>query len=154
MVAKRSRESFECLNQPDKMQQYVEQRLVVWARWYAKGNGYGLGYPPCSIEYRLMREGIVRSSPAGLRPLPVNEPAEEMERFIQYLARQKPEEAKALRDYYLHYGSYRKQARALGASATQLQWQVEKARQWLCGWLSARLSGQSGWVEHSRHDEG
>lgn len=137
MGAKFSHHDVESLNHPDNMQGYVEQRLDVWARWYAKGNHYGLGYPSCSLEYRFMREGIVRGE-VGPRWLPVNAPAEEMERLIQSLARQKPEEAQCLRDYYLQYGSYRQHAKASGLSATYLQYQVEKARHWLAGWLTAK----------------
>ena len=44
---------------PENMLAYVERRLAEWGHWYSRGNLHGLGYPPCSVEYRLMREGIV-----------------------------------------------------------------------------------------------
>ena len=52
-----------CLNTVPSMNEpfvkYVEERLQQWAEWYSSGNWYGLGYPSCSIEYRLMTEGIL-----------------------------------------------------------------------------------------------
>jgi hypothetical protein len=73
---------------PENMLAYVERRLEAWGHWFARGNLYGLGYPPCSIEYRLMREGIVRTTPAGQKYTPVNDSAEEIEKLVQELALQ------------------------------------------------------------------
>jgi hypothetical protein len=123
---------------PENMLPYVERRLAEWADWYSRGNLFGLGYPPCSIEYRLMREGIVRTSPSGQRPLPVNEQAEEIERLVHVLSCQRPTLAEALREYYFRGGSLRAHAKAQGTSHTQLQRHVQQARYWLAGWLTAR----------------
>ena len=66
------------LPQNDDMLEYVKQRLEKWAEWFSKGNWCGLGYPPCSLEYRLMMEGIIVRSTAP-RLLGYNEETEEME---------------------------------------------------------------------------
>jgi hypothetical protein len=124
---------------PEQMLLYVERRLDEWANWYSRGNGYGLGYPPCSVEYRLMHEGIVRTSPPGQRPIPVHASAEEIEHLVQMLSRQRPPLADALRDYYFRGGSLREHARASGTSHTKLQRHVQQARHWLAGWLTAMI---------------
>ena len=130
--------------EPEQMLAYVERRLAEWGHWFARGNFYGLGYPPCSIEYRLMREGIVRTSPAGQRPLPIHENAEQIEKLVQTLERQHPNIARALRAYYFRCGSIRSQAKAKGMSHTELQRQVQQARHWLAGWLTAMWENQRG----------
>ncbi|EFL91398.1 hypothetical protein REG_1696 [Candidatus Regiella insecticola LSR1] len=58
---------------------YLENRLYQWAEWYSRGNFSGLGYPSCSIEYRIMTEGNVFRLP-GSKPLPIHAAAEEIER--------------------------------------------------------------------------
>ncbi len=136
MVAKSSRKQHKKIP-PEHMLPYVERRLDEWAHWFSRGNLYGLGYPPCSTEYRLMREGMVNTSSAGLRSIPVNEAAEEMEVLVVKLGQQRPMLAKALRDYYFRGGSLRVLAKEKGISATQLHWKVEQARHWIAGWLTA-----------------
>jgi antitermination protein Q len=125
---------------PEQMQTYVERRLEEWGHWYSRGNLHGLGYPPCSIEYRLMHEGIVRTQPAGHRAMPVNERAEEVEKLVQEMSLQNSSMALALRDYYFNYYSLRKQARAGGISHTQLKHLLDMAKQWVVGRLSGMIS--------------
>src|SRR5688572_12327733 len=121
---------------PEQMLAYVERRLDEWGHWFARGNSYGLGYPSCSIEYRLMREGIVRTQPKGQRHTPINENAEEMEQFVKELALQNQKLALALRDYYVNQCSLRKQAKQAGISHTQLKVWVDMGKQWVIGRLS------------------
>lgn len=123
---------------PENMLAYVERRLAEWGHWYSRGNGYGLGYPPCSIEYRLMKEGIVKTSPVGLRSIPVNEQAEEIEKFVQEMALQDEAMALALRHYYFNRYSLRRQAKEAGISHMQLKALVDMGRQWVVG----RVSGE------------
>lgn len=139
MGAKLSQDERERLFKPEVMLTYVDHRLDVWARWFARGNGVGLGYPPCSLEYRVLREGKSTSTP---RPLPVNTPAEEMEAIVVKLAQQRPLLAQALRDYYFRGGSLRVLARDKGMSASQLQWRVEQGRHWIAGWFTADLENR------------
>lgn len=125
---------------PEQMLAYVERRLAEWGDWYSRGNLYGLGYPPCSVEYRLMREGIVRTTPADQRSIPINENAEEIEKLVQELSLQNYNLALALRDYYINQFSLRKQAKQAGISHTQLKYLLDMAKQWVVG----RISGISG----------
>lgn len=134
-----SRDEKARLLEPNAMLNYVDHRLAVWARWQRRGNFYGLGYPACSIEYRLMHEGVLRSTARGQRTIEVNTPAEEMDALVMKFAKQRPLLAEALKDYYFREGSLRVLAKAKGMSATQLQWQVAQARHWIAGWLTAVL---------------
>jgi hypothetical protein len=124
---------------PEDMLAYVERRLAEWAHWYSRGHLFGLGYPPCSIEYRLMREGIVRTSPAGQRHLPVHENAEEIEKLVQKMAQQNSTMALALRSHYFTQRSLRTQAKEMGVSHMQLKSLVDMAKQWVVGRLSEKL---------------
>jgi predicted DNA-binding protein (UPF0251 family) len=123
---------------PENMLAYVERRLTEWGDWFARGNVYGLGYPPCSVEYRLMREGIVRTNPAGQKYTPMNENAEEIEKLVQELALQNNHLALALRDYYINQFSLRKRAKEAGISHTRLKYLLDMAKQWMVGRLSAK----------------
>lgn len=42
-----------------EFESYVDFRLQQWAEWFSRGNCYGIGYPSSSIEYRLMKEGVM-----------------------------------------------------------------------------------------------
>lgn len=120
---------------PNDILQYIERRLEEWADWYSRGNNYGLGYPSCSILYRLMKEGhIIRSS--GPKPLPTNEAAEEIESLIKIMAQQNQTMALALRCQYFTQGSLRQKAKQLNMSHTQFKHYVDMAHQWLAGRLS------------------
>lgn len=80
----------------DKLIKYIELRLEHWAKWFGKGNGSGLGFLPCSIEYRLMTEGMIIRQ-YGPAPLPCNDEAEEIEGFLREIAEQNRKIADALR---------------------------------------------------------
>jgi hypothetical protein len=140
MIAKHlSRDEKARLWKPNAMLSYVDHRLAVWARWQRRGNFYGLGYPACSIEYRLMHEGVLRTTARGQRAIEVNVPAEEMDALVMKLAKQQPLLAEVLRDYYFREGSLRVLAKAKGTSHTEMQRQVQQARYWIAGWLTAAL---------------
>lgn len=125
-------------NMNDNMQ-YVEERLQQWAEWYSRGNLFGLGYPPCSLEYRLMTEGVVVKS-TGPRPIACNEEAEEIERFVREIAKQNNKIALALRCQYFGYMGRRKSrehAELLRMSYARFRVYVAMGRQWVAGRLSA-----------------
>lgn len=120
----------------DKFMKYLEERLYQWAEWYSRGNLYGLGYPPCSLEYRIMTEGtIIRST--GSRSLPTNAAAEEIENLVREMSQQNQTMALALRCQYFNRGSLRIKAKRLNISHTQFKHYVDMAHQWLAGRLSA-----------------
>lgn len=119
----------------EELMDYIEERLHQWAEWFSRGNFCGLGYPPCSMEYRIMREGtVIRST--GPRPLPTNEAAEEMEALIREMAQQNINMALALRCEYFNRGSLRKKAQKLNISHTQFKNYLGMAHQWLAGRIS------------------
>jgi hypothetical protein len=118
---------------------YVEKRLIEWAEWFSWGNAYGLGYSSCSIEYRLMTEGVMTKY-TGFKPIACNEAAEEIEALVVEMADQNFSMANALRGYYFMGGSLRSKAKCLKISHTQLKYAVDMAHQWLAGRLSANKS--------------
>lgn len=124
---------------PEKIIEYVQQRLAHWADWFSRGNLYGLGYPPCSIEYRLMTEGIVRTQHHGSPPIATNKAAEEMEVLVKEMSLQNNKMALVLRCYYFYSGSLRRQAKQVGMSYTSFKAYVDMGHQWLAGRLSAKL---------------
>lgn len=121
----------------EDLKHYLEERLYIWAEWYSRGNFYGLGYPSCSIEYRLMREGVLTRSTAP-RPLPSNELAEEIEALVSEMNRYNHQMAMALRHQYFNRGSLRAKAKEMQISHMQFKRYVDMAEQWLIG----RLTGQ------------
>lgn len=114
---------------------HIEERLYQWADWYSRGNFYGLGYPSCSIEYRIMTEGIVSRSTAP-RALPTHEAAEEIEALVKEIANYHEIMANALRCHYFVTGSLRTKAAKLKISHSHFKHYVDMAHQWLAGRLS------------------
>jgi hypothetical protein len=129
-----------CLNMVPSMSEpfvmYVEERLQQWAEWYSRGNWYGLGYPSCSIEYRLMKEGVIVKT-TGPKPFPSHEEAEEIELLVNEIAKQNEKIALALRCQYFGHRRSRERAKLLGVSYAQFRVYVDLGRQWLAGRLSA-----------------
>lgn len=82
---------------------YLEDRLNIWARWAAKGIE-AQGYPSTSPEYRILIEGVSSGS-NGLKPLPSNPAAEEMDAFVSELSQYFDEKAKIIKSYYLKRSS-------------------------------------------------
>jgi len=122
---------------PVSFDRYLQNRLEQWADWCVRGNFYGLGYPPCSLEYRLLTEGRPERHP-GFRPLPSHEPAEEIEDMVREMAQHNVTMAHALRCQYLMTGSLRTRAAYLNVSHSHFKHYVDMAHQWLAGRLSAK----------------
>src|SRR5438034_1235617 len=79
---------------------YVDFRLKHWADWYVRGKTTGLGYPTCSVEFRLMLYGnLIQTTKQVV--LPTNEEAEEIENLIRELEGYDETMAQALRIQYI-----------------------------------------------------
>lgn len=113
---------------------YLEMRLNQWAEWFSRDNQY-LSYPSCSIEYRLMKNGIIVPSTAP-KQIPCNEEAEEIEALVKEMAEYNNEMALALRLRYFEKGMVKKRHAALNVSYSQFRFYISMARQWLAGRLS------------------
>ncbi|MCD6040302.1 MAG: hypothetical protein K0S27_1702 [Gammaproteobacteria bacterium] len=114
---------------------YVEKRLEHWAKWFKGGNHPGLGFRSETIEYVLMTVGIMIKS-TGVKPLPFDEDAEEIEALVTEMASYNSKIAAALRIYYFDRRKSRDRAYAIQLSATQFNHYVNMAKQWLAGRLS------------------
>ena len=95
------------MTQDTSLLQYVKKRLHQWAAWYDSGNGHQIGHATCSLEYRLMTEGMIVKN-TGRKPLPCNEEAEEIEALVQELAKYTPDIAFALRCHYFSPQAFRR----------------------------------------------
>lgn len=120
----------------DEFMTYVETRLLQWADWCGSGNWYGLGYPSTSIVYRIMTEGVIINSTAP-KHIPDNKEAEEIEALIVELGKHSEQLAIALRINYITGGSMRYKAKKFAIHREKLTHQVNMARQWMAGRLSA-----------------
>jgi len=114
---------------------YLEMRLTQWAEWFGRDNQY-LSYTSCSIEHRLMTEGIIVRSTAP-KKIPCNEDAEEIESLVNEMAKYENLMAIALREKYFGKSSTPQRACKIGVSYTKFKIYVAMARQWLIGRLSA-----------------
>lgn len=115
---------------------YINDRLCEWADWAKSGWRLGIGYPPCSLEYRLMTEGHVNREYQGLTPTPEHADAEEMEALICKMAAQHPRMAEVIRIHYLDRDSIPHKARRVGLSHTKFKGYLSMGRWWLAGWFS------------------
>lgn len=115
---------------------YVDARITKWAEWFMRGNWYGIGYPTCSVEFRMMTEGCILQNRNGPGQLLCNEEAEEIERLVKQMAKQNPKMALALRCHYLNRGGLRIKAKLVEMSHMQFKNYVDMARYWLAGCLS------------------
>ncbi|MDR3490993.1 MAG: antiterminator Q family protein [Gammaproteobacteria bacterium] len=120
----------------EEIKKYLEERLYEWAEWYSHGNWYGVGYSPCTIEYRLMTEGVLIKSTAP-KQSECNENAEEIEEWVNEMAQQNDKMALALRYHYFTHGGFRMKAKKVLISHMQFKKYVDMAHQWLAGRLSA-----------------
>lgn len=121
----------------DEIMLVVESRLNEWAEWASHGNWFGVGYSACSIIYRLMTEGAILIKSTAPQLLPNNEEAEQMEALICELWNQNKDLAEALRINYLIQGSLRYKAKKFSINRDRLTYNLDLARQWLAGRLSA-----------------
>ena len=116
---------------------YVEKRLEHWAQWYSLGNHYGLGYKSESIAHVLMTIGVMIKS-TGINSLPCDKEAEEIETLICDLHKQNEGLAHALHIHFLTEGSIRSKAKKFAIDRDRLSYNLDMARQWLAGRLSAK----------------
>ena len=84
--------------------------IEKWAESFSKGNDYGLGFPSCSIEYRMMKEGHVIRTTAS-KYLPCNKEAEEIESLVSEMSKQNEMIAYALHCHYFQTGTLRSKAK-------------------------------------------
>jgi hypothetical protein len=117
---------------------YIDERLCEWATWAQSGYRLGIGYPPCSLEYRLMTEGHFEREYHGLAPTPEHAAAEEMEALICEMTAQCPKMAEVIRIHYLEKEGYSHKARRMGMSITLFKTHLNTGRWWLAGWLSSK----------------
>lgn len=111
--------------------QYVQRRLQIWADWYSRGCGFGLGYPRKNLMARLQEMGGVLIKPTGQAPLPTNAAAEEIEKLVGELAQRYRSLAECLREYYLGEGTMAQKAKRQAMSYAQFKICVDKAKVWL-----------------------
>jgi hypothetical protein len=118
---------------------YLDHRLREWAAWSKQGARLGLGYPSCSLEYRLLTEGHVARECLGLKPTPTHSAAEEIEVYITEMSVQHFKMAEVLKYYYLHVGGIYDHARQLGMSHAHFEMHLNIGRWWLAGRLSEKV---------------
>lgn len=122
----------------DEYMKYLEKRLSQWAEWFSHGNWYGIGYPSCTIEYRLMNEGIIARNQYQPKSIPCNKEAEEMELLVKEMAEHNQIMAHAIRCHYFTSGGLRAKAKQIDMSHMQFKYYVDMAHQWLAGRLSKK----------------
>lgn len=117
---------------------YIDNRLHEWANWFKKGSRAGIGYPPHSIEYRLMTEGHVIKEYLGIKPLPTHADAEEIESLMVEMMAQNRKMAEVIKNYYFEVGGIRCHAKKLKMGHAQFENHLHSARWWLAGRLSTK----------------
>ena len=118
---------------------YVESRLQEWGEWFRGGLTIGLGYPHESSIMKF-QQGISfnQKDKTFAPPLPTNESAEEIERFIVEMAQQNHIMAEVLKRYYIGQEPHiALKAKALKMSISKFKMLLAMARQWLAGRLSS-----------------
>lgn len=120
----------------EEFKKYIEMRLSQWAEWHCKDNRYGIGYPSCSVEYRLMIEGFIPRNKYANQILPSHSEAEEMEKLIKEMSCYNRTMAQAIRCHYLSNGGLRIKAKRVEVSHMQFKYYVDMAHQWLAGRFS------------------
>jgi hypothetical protein len=123
-------------NSEEGFMDYIEKRLEHWARWFSSNHHYGLGFRSETIEYALMTLGTLIKS-TGIKPLPIDEEAEEIEALVTEMNKHNEKMASALRIHYFHRKKSRDRADAIQLSKSQFKNYVSMAKQWLAGRLSA-----------------
>jgi len=124
-----------------EISRYLNKRLDEWADWFIRDYARSLGFPKQNTIHKMMVLGNVPKEDFTIKPLPTNEPAEEIEKLIRIMAFQNNQTfkyANALREYYIYsQRSKRRTARALGVSEAITHAYVENAHLWLSGWFTA-----------------
>lgn len=117
---------------------YVEYRLIQWADWIKKGNGFGLGYPSKTPEQRLRDMGGIWVKVTGAKPLLSHPAAEEIEDYVRELHDLQPLLASTVRIHYLDSGTTDQKAKKLAVAYGQYRAQLERAKYWLFGRLQVK----------------
>jgi hypothetical protein len=122
---------------------YVKERLIEWADFYGRMQT-SIGYPPLSIEGRLMRDGGVlpRSTKSPHDPMPSNTKAEEIEAYWKELHVELPKTAKAIKAKYFapHYATRTEIARKMRLSVRVFQKRAKAGEEWFFVKLSEKKS--------------
>lgn len=118
---------------------YVECRLQDWADWYSRGNYFNIGYPSCSVEYKLMK-GAYRDSDHNTTPFNINSEAEEVESLINKMAKVKKKWALSIHCYYFSRGGLRRKALMMNISHQMLKKNLNCAKYWLSNHLVKKSS--------------
>jgi len=121
----------------DDISSYLERRLEEWANWYSCYGDLGLGYPHKSIEGKLIDNGGILIKRTQPHDFASNTDAEEIENFVTELAKQNPSLAIVLREEYFSSGITHQKARRVNLSYSHFRTQLDKAKQWMLGRLSA-----------------
>lgn len=116
---------------------YVETRLLEWADWSKKGNGFGLGFPSKTPEQILRECGGVWIKAIGGKSFISHPRAEEIERYLCELAQGKRFLALVLRTHYLYVGTVVQKAKRVHVSYSQYRVQLECGKHWLLGRLES-----------------
>ncbi len=110
--------------------EYVKSRLHHWAGWYDKDQDHPIGYARCSLEYRMMQEGVVIKT-QGVKPLPCDQKAEEIEAYVCELAIDAPHIAFALRSHYFSSMYISLNKHDLQLTEDKKKQYVDRGHQWL-----------------------
>jgi hypothetical protein len=120
------------------VEKYVEQRLLEWAEWVAKGCGSGIGFSSKNLLAKIAELGGLWIRGTGRHYFPNHPAAEEIEFLVQQLAEQQPGRAKVLRICYLYPEVPEEKAKQSGYSPSQYYFQLKLAHEWFVGYFSAQ----------------
>lgn len=115
------------------LSEIVEGMLDDWARWSVTGLNNGLGYSRLSNIGLIIENGGLIIHSNWPKYLPDHPTAEEMDKWIVELSKEKPTEADALVRYYLTTFCKEIIARKLGISVRMLEIRIKTAKTWLEG---------------------
>lgn len=122
----------------------IETMLDIWARWARKGRSNGLDYSRLSNIGWIIENGGVPVHSGGYKakaPMEDNPIAEEMEKWVMDLKREKFLEGDALIHFYVTGWHKEKLARLMGVSVRMVEVRLKTAKTWLEGRLAGRREG-------------
>lgn len=118
---------------------YVNLRLIDWAKWYNQANKIRLGYPTRSIEWKILHEGIVHQRQRGPELVETNPAAEEIEEMLMLMAKQDNLMAAVIRKEYTLDKGQREKAELLKISPSYYCMMLKQGMKWLAGGLTAKI---------------
>lgn len=124
----------------NKQLAYVDYRLSEWAAWARRGHLIGKGYPPTSVEWRILHEGVVSKTTSGPERIESNPAAEEMEILLTYLTKTDRKTVEVIRLHYLSPELITTKAKKLHMSKSTYHGYILMGQQWLAGRLSERYN--------------